>query len=576
MADIAKMVARLELEASKFQAGMERAQKQVARFERNTTSSLGKIQKQFADFGKNMLRTFAVGSITTAVYGLTRAVTEAVKAGDEIARFATKSGLGAKAASELAYAARNAEIDLTSLGKGIKFMQVNLSKIGSKDGNEAKEILDAIGLSASDLQKMKPEEQLLAIGDAIKRLPNINDQTRAWGFFGSKIGLELAPAFEEGAEGLRKMMGEAERLGQSFTEEDLQKFKDADEAFDQMAAAGRGLAASLTIKITPAIVAVTEELTKLLALDFKDSNFLKFMLSAPHQKLAILADTFKNAGKSVQTVRGTIDRGPVTTDTPSGPRFAPDPPKAEDWAKLQPIIVEATRIFPDFNQMLKDTETDAQAAARALDVFKIQLEALKSVNLIDEAESIKRLLASQTEPLLDMKIPEVVEDFTKGMDEMTVYAEQAARNIQDALASFFMDFDKGLDGMVEGFLRALQSMAANLAASQLLGMLGGSLAGSSNGFLSALGTALMPKATGGSVSAGGAYMVGERGPEMFVPGASGTIVPNNQLGAGLTYAPVINAQGADASLRAALPGILQEHGKRMMTHIRDQMQRGAL
>jgi hypothetical protein len=53
-------------------------------------------------------------------------------------------------------------------------------------------------------------------------------------------------------------------------------------------------------------------------------------------------------------------------------------------------------------------------------------------------------------------------------------------------------------------------------------------------------------------------------------------VPNNQLGAGLTYAPVINAQGADASLRAALPGILQDHSKRMMSHLRDQMQRGAM
>jgi phage-related minor tail protein len=28
------------------------------------------------------------------------------------------------------------------------------------------------------------------------------------------------------------------------------------------------------------------------------------------------------------------------------------------------------------------------------------------------------------------------------------------------------------------------------------------------------------------------YLVGERGPELFVPGASGTIIPNNQMGGG--------------------------------------------
>jgi lambda family phage tail tape measure protein len=40
-----------------------------------------------------------------------------------------------------------------------------------------------------------------------------------------------------------------------------------------------------------------------------------------------------------------------------------------------------------------------------------------------------------------------------------------------------------------------------------------------------------PKASGGSVSSDSAYMVGERGPEIFVPRMSGSIIPNNALGA---------------------------------------------
>jgi len=38
------------------------------------------------------------------------------------------------------------------------------------------------------------------------------------------------------------------------------------------------------------------------------------------------------------------------------------------------------------------------------------------------------------------------------------------------------------------------------------------------------------RALGGPVSMGTSYLVGERGPEMFVPGSSGTIVPNNKMG----------------------------------------------
>lgn len=43
-----------------------------------------------------------------------------------------------------------------------------------------------------------------------------------------------------------------------------------------------------------------------------------------------------------------------------------------------------------------------------------------------------------------------------------------------------------------------------------------------------------PKAAGGSVSSSQAYLVGEQGPELFMPRSAGTIVPNSQLGMGTT------------------------------------------
>ena len=51
------------------------------------------------------------------------------------------------------------------------------------------------------------------------------------------------------------------------------------------------------------------------------------------------------------------------------------------------------------------------------------------------------------------------------------------------------------------------------------------------------------RANGGPVAAGTAYLVGERGPELFVPGSSGTVVPNDALGGKamqITYAPQIH------------------------------------
>ena len=54
-----------------------------------------------------------------------------------------------------------------------------------------------------------------------------------------------------------------------------------------------------------------------------------------------------------------------------------------------------------------------------------------------------------------------------------------------------------------------------------------------------------PKANGGSVMKNRPYLVGERGPELFTPGASGQITPNNQLGGG-TQPVTYNINAVDA------------------------------
>ena len=42
-------------------------------------------------------------------------------------------------------------------------------------------------------------------------------------------------------------------------------------------------------------------------------------------------------------------------------------------------------------------------------------------------------------------------------------------------------------------------------------------------------------------------MVGEKGPELFVPNSSGNIVPNNKLGGGANVVVNVDAKGTSAS-----------------------------
>ena len=51
------------------------------------------------------------------------------------------------------------------------------------------------------------------------------------------------------------------------------------------------------------------------------------------------------------------------------------------------------------------------------------------------------------------------------------------------------------------------------------------------------------RASGGPVKGGSPYIVGEKGPELFVPGSSGSIVPNDAMG-GANIVVNVDASGS--------------------------------
>ena len=53
------------------------------------------------------------------------------------------------------------------------------------------------------------------------------------------------------------------------------------------------------------------------------------------------------------------------------------------------------------------------------------------------------------------------------------------------------------------------------------------------------------RANGGPVSSGKSYMVGERGPEMFVPNTGGRIVPNSDMGSSTNVVVNVDASGSN-------------------------------
>lgn len=105
-------------------------------------------------------------------------------------------------------------------------------------------------------------------------------------------------------------------------------------------------------------------------------------------------------------------------------------------------------------------------------------------------------------------------------------AERAGRRIEQGLLRAARTGRFGFEDLRRIALGVLDEIAATAVRS----VAGGG--GGAGGGLLGLGTSLLGsvlglpgRATGGPVSPGRAYMVGERGPELFVPTASGRVVP---------------------------------------------------
>ncbi|WP_062792010.1 hypothetical protein [Sphingobium chlorophenolicum] len=123
-------------------------------------------------------------------------------------------------------------------------------------------------------------------------------------------------------------------------------------------------------------------------------------------------------------------------------------------------------------------------------------------------------------------------------------AERAGRRIERELLRAARSGKFGFEELKAVALRVLDDIAASALRA------GMSKIGGDGGLIGLAGAVLgLPgRATGGPVAPGRAYVVGERGPEVFVPTASGQVVPNGGGGArDVRVSIAVQGQGADSA-----------------------------
>tara|TARA_A100001391_G_scaffold120974_1_gene82383 strand:- start:694 stop:3207 length:2514 start_codon:yes stop_codon:yes gene_type:complete len=192
----------------------------------------------------------------------------------------------------------------------------------------------------------------------------------------------------------------------------------------------------------------------------------------------------------------------------------------------------------------------------------------------DEARKLKQLEFDKADiaakfPLLKQKEIEALQQLLQDNYNITeekrkqAEADKKAKEAADKMKALYKSIGDTIStgvhdaimGAVEG-TKTLGEVASGVLrqiSSQLMKFALGSIGG--GGILGAIGDLF--KANGGPVSAGKPYIVGERGPEVFTPSRSGTIIPNHAMGVGGGTSIVVNVDASGSSAQGDGPSANQ-------------------
>lgn len=528
--------------------------------------------------------------------GLAAIAGQAISLGDELQKGALRAGVSAGEFSKLAAAAKQADVDMGTLSRGLKEMQKTISEAAS-GSKSATDSLDAIGLSAQRLRQLSPTKQLEAIADGLNRIADPADRSRRGAEILGKAYLDLVPALADGAAGLRALITEQEKLGNTFTDEQIRRLADADDSVKRLSASWRGFATSITAFIAPELTELLDRLGALSRGEGLDTleEKLRFFKNERNSTIPIVFNLGYDEGSGFVMGPGALDR-----------RIAQIQAQI-DKANLDRRVRAVSRGSGLAGQVAEETRRAREAAEQALEAAKKQAEAARKRQqaLIDEATAHQRA-REQQEAFVRSQItaidPQQFEDtrfdqfgdsilestqgiadqmseiFKQPFDELSPYAEQAARNMQDAFADFLFDpFRDGLKGMLKGFIDIVRRMVAEAAAAKIFGSKKSGGLGLGDLITGAVGS-LFGFAQGGSFTVGGSggtdsQLVAFRA----TPGEKVSVrTPSQASGGMVNVYQNVDARGATVDAIKMLPAAMKAASDDAVARIHQQRKSGRI
>ena len=596
-------------------AGLDNTEAMFAKVKANfakVTKAVDKLKNRFPNLSAAASKAF--NGLKTAISGLAKmaagfalafgaaflAITiKTMKSIDALGKMASKIGTTAGSLAKLQFAAEQTGVSAETMGMAMQRFTRRAAEAARGTG-EAKGALKELNLNAKELLKMPLEDQMLALSDAFAEQTESADKVRlAMKLFDSE-GVALVNTLGAGTDGLKAMFKEAEMLGLVLSEDAVNGVEAANDSMNRLKKLFVGFSRQAVAAFAPAIDQISQSLVDLglKAADGDVQNIgeviAKSIVGGLVSVLQVIEQMMNAFGEMAHEIR-KIYRNFFPSDEIEAAK--------KSLNDLRRTPIEEINLFSD--------DQFAQ--------FNAEMAALQNKIAGTEGKFIPFDFSALITELLKVKDTiGVVGDAVKPViDEITSLGERnwfdkltsSALDFKDKVGDAFgkvkdnvFDFDKSMEGLVTGSIDAMtQGFTDMITGAKSFGTAMKDMAKTVvdallkmfiqymivqplfdmmfPGARTANTTKVRGEALGGPVQNSTPYLVGERGPELFVPNAGGNIIPNNKMGGGggggVTVNQTINVTtGIQSTVRAEIIQLMPQIANAAKGAVADARLRG--
>lgn len=484
-----------------------------------------------------------------AVAGMGFLIRQSLNATDSLAKTANRIGTTTAELSKLQYAGEIAGMSIEQTNMALQRFSRRTAEAARGTG-EAQGALRELGLDAVTLSQMPLSQAMLDLSDSMSAVENQTQLLRIAVKLFDTEGAGMVNMLNQGSEALARMYREATNLGIVMSQNVAVNVERTQDAITRLGFLFRGMRDQIVGALAPAIEYLTNSITiffvRLMQSEGGIEKWARTVAAGFLNGLANIVDGFAAAVRGLQNfINGIIVLINVVRE------FADLPPLEEIIIPVGTAAAEAAeklRAMADAVNAVNEGMTLVIGGSDAPSFFDRLSTAMQGA--IDAVPSLDQAITSLTAGAMN-QFTQAFTDAVTGAKSFADAVKDMARSVINSLIKMLVQYyiTKPLFDAITGFI----------------GGIGGGGGGGGGG----------ARAVGGPVSAGRPYLVGENGPELFVPSGGGQVVPNGRMGGGATVNQTINiSTGVAQTVRAEVLNLMPQIAESAKAAVADSRMRG--